>query len=50
MLPPERVQWESFVVFSAYVVEVGEQQADIVVLEEARFRFLAPLKGRGSRT
>jgi hypothetical protein len=50
MLSPNCVQWESFVVFSAYVVEVGEQQADIVVLDEAGFRFSASLKGRGSRT
>jgi hypothetical protein len=50
MLPPERVQWESFVVFSAYVVEVGEQQSDIVTLEEAGFRLLALVTGRGSRT
>jgi hypothetical protein len=50
MLPPEGVQWESFVVFSAYVVEVGEQQADIVALEEAGFRLSASLKRQGSRT
>jgi hypothetical protein len=39
-----RRQRESFAMFSSYVVEVGEHDAGIVILEQGGFRFFAALE------